>query len=135
MHFELKSILSLCALALLPTACSHSAAPPAATLPYAETGVHFTVTPVGTECGPGGQYIANVAWELPATMSPKIEIQIDASERKVFARSDEGKGSEKTGLWVAPGLAFYLLDRQADRVIAALSAGSNSACVTALPKG
>lgn len=136
MRLALRSCLLLCAVASIPTACSHKPPePPVATLPYAESGVHFTITPDGTQCGPHGQYVAKVAWELPTTMSPKIEIQVDAHERKVFARSDEGKGSEKTGPWVVPGLTFFLLDRQADRVIAARNADNNSACVKSPPAG
>ncbi|HVR81945.1 MAG TPA: hypothetical protein VHF02_07675 [Luteimonas sp.] len=131
MRLASRSSILLCAATLLLGGCN-SSVPAPATMPYAETGVHFAVTPVGADCGPDGQYTANVEWELPAAMSPRIEIQLDAQERKVFARSDERKGSEKTGQWVKPGLAFYLLDRQADRVIAALDAGS-SHCVTPLP--
>ncbi len=108
-------------LVLILVACGQK--PPApVSMPYAEPGVSFSVTQTSSECSDEGNYRASVAWQVPETQPEKLEIQIDAFKRKVFARSDLRSGSEETGVWVSAGLAFYLLDRESDRVIAATEA-------------
>jgi hypothetical protein len=103
--------------------------PPVATLPYIESGVTFTITPTDAPCGAKGQYVADVSWSVPPTSSEKVEVQVGAAERNVFAKSNARTGSERTGQWVVPGLTFYLIDRDAEQVLAAINAGQNGACV------
>ena len=91
-------------------------------MPFSVPGAQISVTPTAGGCSPEGAYTADVAWALDAGIAPTIEIQVGL-ERKVFARSDEASGSEPTGAWVSPGMRFYLLDRESDRLLAAVEAG------------
>jgi hypothetical protein len=101
---------------------NNSPEPPVAEFPYVESGVTFSVKPVDGQCGASGRYVADVAWSVPSTSSAKMEVQVDSRERKVFARSDSRVGKAATGEWVVPGLAFYLVDREAERVLGAIKA-------------
>ncbi|MGY0556298.1 hypothetical protein [Lysobacter sp. A421] len=106
---------------LMLAACSAPEVP--TQLPFAEPGVTFTVTPAGPGCAPDGTYRSAVNWDVPLSMSSKIEIQIGADERKVFARSDESMGTEQTDAWTSDGMVFILLDRDTDMLLAAVAAG------------
>ncbi|MCA1714088.1 MAG: hypothetical protein LC715_02810 [Gammaproteobacteria bacterium] len=118
-----RSSLLLGSTLFLLSACAPAPAPAPQQLPFAEPGVSLSVTQSSKTCGPGGAYRANVAWQVPATMAPRLEVQVDASERKHFVRSTERSGQHETGEWVAAGLAFFLVDRDANKVLAAMIAG------------
>lgn len=100
-------------------------------LPFAEPGVSFTVAPVGAGCTDAGAYRAKVSWDVPPAVSSKIEIQVGAQERKVFARSNDPAGSEETGDWVTAGLVFALVDRDSDMPLAAIQAGPGQCAAAA----
>ena len=100
-------------------------------MPFAVPGARLDVTPAGLGCSSEGLYAADVAWSLDPGVAPTVEIQVGA-ERKVFARADEPAGSEQTGEWVSPGMRFYLLDRESDRLLAAVEAGAGQ-CLPAGP--
>lgn len=114
-------IVSALGLALALGACDKQPQAPAS-MPFAEPGVTFKVTQASPECDGKGNYRADVAWQVPETQPARLEIQVDQAKRNVFARSDNRSGSEQTGAWVAPGLAFYLLDRESGKVLAAAQA-------------
>lgn len=107
--------------ALSLAACSAPGLPES--LPFAEPGVSFTVAPSGAGCTSTGSYQGKVSWEVPGAMTSKIEIQVGAQERQVFARSNEPVGSEETGDWVSKGMVFVLLDRNTGMLLAAIEAG------------
>lgn len=100
-------------------------------LPFAEPGVSFTVAPASTGCTDSGAYRGKVSWDVPAAISSKIEIQVGAQERKVFARSNESAGSEETGDWVSEGMVFALVDRDSDMPLAAIKAGPGQCAAAA----
>ena len=108
---------------VLLSACAPGVAPAPQQMPFAEPGVSLSVTQSSKTCGPGGAYRATVAWQVPTTMAPRLEVQVDATERKHFVRSTERSGRHETGDWVAAGLAFFLVDRDANKVLAAMTAG------------
>lgn len=108
-------------LALTLAACSKQAPAPAS-MPFAEPGASLSVTQLSSECDDKGNYRANVAWQVPQTQPARLEIQVGAGERKVFTRSDQRNGNEETGLWVSKDSAFYLVDRESGKVIAATPA-------------
>lgn len=97
-------------------------------LPFVEPGVEFSVAPAGMGCTPEGAYRGKVTWDVPLSMSSKIEIQV-GDERQVFARSNDSAGSEQTGVWVSEGMVFVLLDRDTDMVMGALKAGPGNCSV------
>jgi hypothetical protein len=107
--------------ALSLAACSAPGLPEQ--LPFAEPGVSFAVVPSGVGCTSTGSYRGKVSWEVPGSMTSKIEIQVGAQERQVFARSNDTVGSEETGDWVSKGMVFVLLDRNTDMLLAAIEAG------------
>ena len=115
--------LLLASTVVLLSACAPEVAPAPQQMPFAEPGVSLSVTQKSKTCGPGGAYRANDAWQVPATMAPRLEVQVDATERKHFVRSTERSGQHETGVWVASGLAFFLVDRDANKVLAAMTAG------------
>ncbi len=123
--FHMRKQLSRLALpmiiALSLVACSASGVP--GQLPFAEPGVSFTVVPSEVGCTPTGSYRGEVRWEVPGAMSSKIEVQVGAQQRQLFARSNESVGSEKTGVWVSKGMVFVLVDRTTGMVLAAIEAG------------
>jgi hypothetical protein len=92
-------------------------------LPFAEPGVSFTIVPSGVGCTSTGSYRGKVSWEVPGSMTSKVEIQVGEQERQVFARSNESVGSEETGDWVSKGMVFALIDRNTDMLLAAIEAG------------
>ncbi|HEU4773848.1 MAG TPA: hypothetical protein VFS82_04925 [Lysobacter sp.] len=114
-----KTLPLLAALSL--AACSAPGLPEQ--LPFAEPGVGFTVVPGGVGCTSTGSYRGKVSWEVPGSMTSKVEIQVGAQERQVFARSNESVGSEETGDWVSKGMVFALIDRNTDMLLAAIEAG------------
>jgi len=118
--------LPLACLLLCLAACDR-APKPAPSIPYAKQGVRFTVTPVPGDCAR-----ATVEWNVPESMSPRLEIQVDAKTRQVFARSNEHEGKQSTGAWVRPRMAFYLVDRDSGDVLAASRVGNS--CVRAEQK-
>lgn len=103
-------------------------------MPFAEPGVSLIVTQKSDSCGPTGAYRAEVAWQVPATMATRLEVQVGAMERKYFVRSKAPSGKQETGEWVSPGLAFFLVDRDANKVIAATTAGPGM-CKRSNPAG
>lgn len=108
---------------LLLVACGNGAAPIPAQIPFAETGVVLTVTQISTGCSADGKYRARVEWQVPETVSPRLEVRVDAKARTLFASSDRRRDSEETGDWVTAGLGFYLIQREDNKVIAATAAG------------
>lgn len=125
MHYSMPRLIRCAAIAVATcfalAACAAPEVPEQ--LPFAEPGVTFSVTPVGPGCAPGGAYRSTVSWDVPLSMSSKIEVQIGAEERKVFARSNESVGSEQTDVWTSDGMVFILVDRDTDMVLAAVAAG------------
>jgi hypothetical protein len=107
--------------ALSLAACSAPGLPEQ--LPFLEPGVSFTVVPSGVGCTSTGSYRGKVSWEVPASMTSKVEIQVRGQERQIFARSNEPVGSEETGVWVSKGMLFALIDRNTDMLLAAIEAG------------
>ncbi|MFP7722066.1 hypothetical protein [Lysobacter sp. A3-1-A15] len=114
-------------LAVLAAAFALGACTPAPTeppaMPFAVPGAELTVIAADAACGPTGAYVADVAWRVDPAVAPKLEIQVGRDERKVFARSNEAGGTERTGEWVSSGMRFYLLDRESSRLLAAVDAG------------
>lgn len=109
------------ALALALAACS--APPTPEQLPFFEPGVEFTVNQVGTGCTADGAYRAKVSWDVPPSMSSKIEVQVGEDRSGIFARSNDSTGSEETGDWVRDGTLFVMVDRDTEMVLAAVKAG------------
>ena len=110
-------------LVVLLAACGDPPAPPPQKIPYAAPGVRLSVEQSSPACGPTGSYRAKVAWQVPAQRAGKLEVQVDARQRKHFVRSTQASGEQQTGEWVSSGLAFYLVDRNTDEVLAATAAG------------
>ncbi len=120
MHTCLR-VLPAAAVLVLLAACGRPGEVPDQ-LPYAEPGVEFNVTPVVEARCNNGVYRALASWDVPASLSSKIEIQV-TEERQVFARSNDAAGSEETGEWTSDGTLFVLLDRETGMTLAALRAG------------
>lgn len=118
------------ALALALAACS--APPTPEQLPFFEPGVEFTVNQVGTGCTADGAYRAKVSWEVPPSMSSKIEVQVGDDRAGIFARSNDSIGSEETGDWVRDGTLFVMVDRDSKMVLAALKAGPGNCTAPAM---
>jgi len=93
-----------------------------AEMPFALPGVSLSVTQSSETCQPTGAYRATVAWEVPANLASRLEVQVDATERKHFVRSTQRTGQHQTGEWVSKGLAFFLIDRDTDMLLAATTA-------------
>ena len=109
------------ALALVLAACSAPSTPEQ--LPFFEPGVEFTVNQVGTGCTADGAYRAKVSWDVPPSMSSKIEVQVGDDRAGIFARSNDATGSDETGDWVRDGTLFVMVDRDTKMVLAAVKAG------------
>ncbi|WP_043958289.1 hypothetical protein [Lysobacter sp. A03] len=109
------------ALALVLAACSAPSTPEQ--LPFFEPGVEFTVNQVGTGCTADGAYRAKVSWDVPPSMSSKIEVQVGDDRAGIFARSNDSTGSDETGDWVRDGTLFVMVDRDTKMVLAAVKAG------------
>lgn len=120
MHTCLR-VLPAVAVTVLLAACGRPGEVPDQ-LPYAEPGVSFSVEPVADARCNNGVYRAVARWDVPPSLTSKIEIQV-TGERQVFARSNEAAGSEETDEWTADGTLFVLLDRETGMTLAALRAG------------
>ncbi|QOW25253.1 hypothetical protein [Lysobacter sp. H23M47] len=127
-----RSIFVATSLALVVglAACSAPATPEQ--LPFFEPGVEFTVNQVGTGCTADGAYRAKVSWEVPPSMSSKIEVQVGDDRAGIFARSNDSIGSEETGDWVRDGTLFVMVDRDSKMVLAALKAGPGNCTAPAM---
>lgn len=108
--------------AVLSGCRDEASAPAPVQMPFAEPGVSLAITQSSDTCGPNGVYRANVTWQVPAAMATRLEVQVDAIQRKHFVRSSQLSGQQETGEWVVSGLAFFLVDRDANKVLAATTA-------------
>lgn len=121
MHARFRRVLPAAALAVLLAACGRPDEVPAQ-LPFLEPGVDFDVEPLaGASCN-GGAYRAVVRWDVPSSLTSKVEVQV-SDQRQVFARSNDAAGAEETGEWTSDGMLFVLLDRETGMLLAALRAG------------
>lgn len=122
MHPSFRRILPTAALAVLLAACGRPDEVPEQ-LPYMEPGVEFAVEALSSATCNGGAYRASARWDVPTTLTTRIEIQV-SDDRQVFARSNDSIGSEETGEWTSKGMLFVLLDRETGMLLAALRAGA-----------
>lgn len=99
-------------------------------MPFALPGVSLSVTQSSETCQPQGSYRATVRWEVPAGLASRLEVQVDAVERKHFVRSSQRTGQHETGEWVSKGLGFFLVDRDTDTLLAATMAGAGDCGTT-----
>ncbi|MCE7031868.1 hypothetical protein LY625_04425 [Lysobacter sp. GX 14042] len=121
MHACFRRVLPAAALVALLAACGRADEVPAQ-LPFLEPGVAFTVEPLAGASCDGGAYRAVARWEVPSSLTSKVEIQV-SDQRQVFARSNDAAGAEETGQWTSDGMLFVLLDRETGMLLAALRAG------------
>lgn len=122
MHPSFRRALPTAALAVLLVACGRPDEVPEQ-LPYVEPGVEFAVEPLSSATCNGDAYRANARWDVPMSLTSKIEIQV-SDDRQVFARSNDSTGSQETGEWTSDGMLFVLLDRETGMMLAALRAGA-----------
>lgn len=121
MHTSLRRVLPAAAAITLLAACGQPGEVPGQ-LPYAEPGVEFSVEPVdGAACNEGA-YRALVQWDVPPSLTSKVEVQV-SEQRQIFARSNDAAGNKETEEWTSEGLLFVLLDRETGMTLAALEAG------------
>jgi len=121
MHTSLPRALTAAAALVLLAACGRPGEVPEQ-LPHAESGVDFRVEPVADATCNEGAYRALVQWDVPPSLTSKVEVQV-SEQRQIFARSNDAAGNKETEEWTSEGLLFVLLDRETGMTLAALEAG------------
>ena len=121
MPTNLRRVLPAAAALALLAACGRPGEVPEQ-LPHAEPGVEFSVEPVAGATCDNGAYRALVQWDVPPSLTSKIEVQV-SDQRQIFARSNDAAGNKETEEWTSEGLLFVLLDRETGMTLAALEAG------------